>query len=266
MADTQIDRADGGRAATRVLITGMSGLIGGILRRRLEQDGGYELRALNRRPVEGVDCFQADVGDLEAIKPAFEGIDVVAHMAAYLGDDSFEGQLPGNVIGAYNVYEAARLAGVKRVVFASSGATARGFEAEPPYDAIAEGRYEDVPDDFPRITHEQTWPAGIYGAAKIWGEALGRHFSDAYGMSVLCVRIGRVNEADRPESVSEVCRYLSHRDVAQMLQRCIDAPDDLKYDIFFALSDNRWGYRDIEHPRRVLGYAPQDSADRFGPP
>ena len=250
----------------RVLITGMSGLIGGILKERLEELGGYELRALNRRPVEGVECFQADIADLESIKPAFEGIDVVAHMAAYLGDDSFDGQLPVNVIGAYNVYEAARLAGVKRVVFASSGATARGFESVPPYDAIAAGRYDEVPDDFPRITHEQTWPGGIYGATKVWGEALGRHFSDAHGMSVLCVRIGRVNEANRPEIIGEVCRYLSHRDVAQILQKCIDAPDDLKYDVFFALSNNRWGYRDIEHPRRVLGYEPQDSAECFDLP
>ena len=159
MTDTQCN-SEGGRGVKRVLITGMSGLIGGILRRHLEELGGYELRALNRRAVEGIECVQADIADLEAIKPAFEGVDVVAHMAAYLGDDSFEGQLPVNVIGAYNVYEAARLAGVKRVVFASSGATARGFETEPPYDAIAQGRYDEVPDDFPKITHEQTWPGG----------------------------------------------------------------------------------------------------------
>ena len=148
MTDTQCN-SEGGRGVKRVLITGMSGLIGGILRRHLEELGGYELRALNRRAVEGIECVQADIADLEAIKPAFEGVDVVAHMAAYLGDDSFEGQLPVNVIGAYNVYEAARLAGVKRVVFASSGATARGFETEPPYDAIAQGRYDEVPGRLP---------------------------------------------------------------------------------------------------------------------
>ena len=55
--------------------------------------------------------------------------------------------------------------------------------------------------------------------------------------------------------------YLSHGDVSQILQLCIDAPDELKYDVFLATSDNRWGYRDLEHPREVLGYAPQDSAE-----
>jgi nucleoside-diphosphate-sugar epimerase len=247
----------------KVLITGMSGLIGGILRSHLEGLGGYRLRALNRRPVEGVESVQADISDLDAIRPAFEGIDVVVHLAAYLGGGDFEGHLSGNLVGAYNVYEAARLAGVKRVVFASSGAAATGFERISPYDAIAEGSYDRVPENFTKITHETTWPSGIYGAAKVWGEAIGRHFADAYGMSVLCVRIGRVNEENRPTSPGEFSRYLSHRDIAQFLQLCIDAPDDLGYDIFFATSNNRWGYRDIEHPRRVLGYEPQDSAEDF---
>ena len=245
----------------RVLITGMSGLIGGLLRTRLEAAGGYELRALNRRVVEGVESFQADIADLDAIKPAFQGQDVVVHLAAYLGSDDWEGQLSGNVVGAYNVYEAARLAGVKRVVFASSGNAIRGYELEPPYDAIAQGRYDDVPEGFQKVTHKDIRPKNIYGVAKVWGEALGRHFSDEYGLSVLCVRIGRVTQSNLPDGPREMSTYLSHGDVSQMLQLCIDAPDELKYDIFLATSDNRWGYRDLEHPREVLGYVPQDSAE-----
>ena len=161
------------------------------------------------------------------------------------------------------MYEAARLAGVKRVVFASSGATVQGFEQTAPYDAIIAGRYDEVPQGFPKVTHESMRPRGIYGAAKVWGEALGRVYSDDHGLSVLCVRIGRVNQANRPESAAEVSRYLSHRDVCQVLQRCIDAPDDLRYGVFLATSNNRWGYRDLEHARRVLGYEPQDSAEDF---
>ena len=70
----------------KILITGMSGLIGGILREHLDAVGGYELTALNRRPVEGVPCLQADIADLEAIRPAFDGIDVVVHLAAHTGE------------------------------------------------------------------------------------------------------------------------------------------------------------------------------------
>ena len=97
----------------------------------------------------------------------------------------------------------------------------------------------------------------------MWGEAVGRHFSDAHGLSVLCVRIGRVLDDDRPNDVHERAILLTRRDVSQILHRCIDAPDSLRYDIFMATSDNRWGYRDLEHPRRVLGYVPEDSAERI---
>ena len=100
-----------------------------MLRDHLESLGGYELSALNRRSIKGVECHQADIADLDAIRPAFEGKEVVVHLAAALGrDKTWEEFLEANVIGPRNVYEAARLAGVKRVVFASSGFATRGFE------------------------------------------------------------------------------------------------------------------------------------------
>ena len=83
------------------------------------------------------------------------------------------------------------------------------------------------------------------------------------GISIICVRIGRVNRENRPQSVIDNAIYLSHRDISQMLRRCIDAPDSLKYDIFFAVSNNRWNYRDLSHPKEVIGYEPQDSADDY---
>ncbi len=248
---------------TKVLITGMSGLIGGILRNHLESLGGYELSALNRSRVEGVNCFQADIVDFEAIKPAFEGQDVVVHLAAYLGGQDWEGQLNGNIIGVYNVYEAARLAGVKRVVFARSGNAIRGFERVPPYSDIAAGNYDKVPEDFPKLTHEQTRPAAIYGAAKVFGEALGRHFADTTDVSIICRRIGSVTRENRPREMRERSVYLSHNDIAQALEKCIEAPESVKYDIFQATSNNKWNYRDLEHFREVAGYVPQDSADDF---
>lgn len=248
---------------TKVLITGMSGLIGGLLKDKLMDVGGYELSALNRSEVEGVQNFRADISDLDAIKSAFVGQDVAVHLAAYLGSDDWEGQLKGNIIGMYNVFEAARLAGVKRLVFASSGNAIRGYERVHPYSAIAEGNYEGISEDFPKITHEQIRPEGIYGAAKVFGEALGRYYSDAYGMSVLCVRIGSVQGDNKPHSIRERSIYLSHDDVVQILHQCIDAPADLMYDVFLATSNNKWTYRDLAHAKEVLGYEPKDSADAF---
>ena len=247
----------------KILVTGMSGMIGGLLRERLQGLGKYELTALNRRPVEGVNTLQADVSDLDAIRPAFEGVDVVVHLAAYLSDATWDGILAVNIVGTYNVYEAARLAGVKRVVFASSGATITRWEVVPPYDALIAGRYEDLPERWPMITHESVRPEDLYGASKVWGESLGRHFADEYGMSIICVRIGRVPESGRPSDPRDYSVFLSHRDVVQVLEKSIEAPDDVRYDIVLATSKNKWGYRDLEHARQVVGYVPQDSAEDF---
>jgi len=247
--------------AKKILITGMSGLIGGLLKKHLLKEGGYELKALNRSYVEGVENHQGDISDLDSIKPAFVNQDAVVHLAAYLGSKGWQWEHENNVLGTYNVFEAARLAGVKRVVFASSGSTVSGFERIKPYKDIAEGNYEEVPAEVPMITRNQTRPAAIYGATKVWGEALGRHFSDAYGMSVICVRIGSVRKEDRPLSVRENAIYLGHSDVCQILRLCIGANRSINYNVFFAVSDNKWNYRDISHAREILGYIPKDSAD-----
>ena len=245
----------------KILVTGINGLIGGILKRHLDSLGGYELSALNRSAAPGLTCTQADISDLEAIKPAFLGVDTVVHLAAFIEDlNDWHGNLSTNIVGTYNVFEAARLAGVRRVVFASSGSTVSGFETVAPYDAIVEGRYNDVPKQFKKITHKDVWPSGVYGASKIWGEAIGRHFADEYQISILCVRIGRVTSENLPVDSCHASRFLSHRDVAQILHKCIEAPNHIKFDVFMALSDNKWGYRDLDHSKDVLGYQPEDAA------
>ena len=252
------------RDMKKILITGMSGLIGGILRSHLETLGGYELTALNRRPVDGVRTVQADIGDLNTIRPAFEGQDVVVHLAAHVASEPMDDVVRGNLAGTWNVYEAAREAGVKRVIFASSGDTIRGIDHDPPYSQIVAGDYEAVSRwEWPKVTKELVRPGTIYGASKVWGEVLGRVYSADYGLSVLCVRIGSCPAENRPRTVREFAAWLSHRDVADILHRCIEAPADLLYDIFFAVSNNKWNYRDIEHARRVLGYVPQDSAEDY---
>ena len=92
----------------KILVTGASGLIGGLIVKHLA--GKYDFTALNRRPVEGVPCTQADISDLDAILPAFEGVDMVVHMANYI-DDVFDWDkhLTAGIIGTRNVYEAARI-------------------------------------------------------------------------------------------------------------------------------------------------------------
>jgi len=247
-------------ARRSVLVTGMSGLIGGALRRHLE--GTYALSALNRRPLPGVRCHQADIADLEAIGPAFDGVDTVVHLAARTGEsESFDEILRANVIGTYNVFEAARRAGVGRVIFASSGATVSAWERDAPWSALIAGRYGEA-GPFAKMTHQTpTRPAGLYGASKIWGEALARHYADTHGLSAICVRIGRVKAEDRPMATRDYAVWCSQRDIVRMIELCITAPPTLRFDVFFAVSDNRWGYRDLEHARAVLGFEPRDRAE-----
>lgn len=244
----------------RVLITGMSGLIGEAVRRRL--DRRWALRALNRRPVAGVETHRADIGDLDAIAPAFRDVDAVVHLAANVqANPPWEAALRDNVVGTYNVFEAARRAGVERVVYASSGATVSNIERDEPYAALTAGRYDEVAE-WPVLTHESpTRPHGLYGCSKIWGEALARHFADTAGMSMICLRIGHVSAEDRPVKPREFSVWCSRRDIAQMVERCLAAPQSLRFDVFFVTSDNKWGYRDLEHARAAVGYAPEDRAE-----
>jgi len=245
----------------RILITGMSGLIGGMVGKSLAKDN--YVRALNRSPVEGVDCVQADISNLQAIRTAFSGIDTVIHMAAYLGPE-FSGQVSGNLIGAYNVFEAAREAGVKRFIFGSSGATQMQYEVDEPIKSMVEARWDDVPSPRPILTpQDAARPNGIYGATKVWGEALGRYYSDAHGMSVICIRIGRVVKEDWPYDARHAAVYCSHRDIIQMVEKCVLAPDTLRFDIFYAVSNNKGRYRDLDHAREVLDYEPQDGISEW---
>jgi len=246
----------------KVLVTGLSGVIGTGIRPYLGKK--YELSALNRRDVPGVPCYRADIADLEAIKPAFEGKDVVVHLAAVLGNAGWADTLRVNLVGCYNVFEASRLAAVKRIVFASSGAAVWGYENDFPYNAIMAGEYEKVPSNWPLLTTESAVrPHGLYGASKVWGEALGRYYSEAYRLSVICLRFGRVRAENRPVTPRDFSVWCSLRDAARMVERCIDAPESVGFDVFYVVSDNQWRHRDIEHARQVVGYNPEDSADSF---
>lgn len=243
----------------KILVTGMSGLIGGLAGRKLAEK--YPIRALNRRNVEGVETFQADITNFEAILPAFEDIDTVVHMAAYLGDSNSTKQISVNVWGTYNVFEAARLSGVKRVVFGSSGAVMHNYELDEPFKTMVEDRYNDISDTRPLITHlSPVRPDSLYGCAKIWGEALGRYYAESHGMSVLCIRLGRVTKDNQPHDARHAAVYLSHRDAVQIIEKCVEAPGNIRFDIFYGVSDNRTRFRDISHAQKVIGYVPKDGA------
>ena len=247
----------------KVLITGLSGLIGNAVHKRLADR--YELTALNRRLVPGVHCVQADVADFAAIQPAFVGQEIVVHLAALVSfEPDWEAILEANIKGTYNVFEAARRAGVKRIIYASSGATVSGWAKEAPYGALMAGRYAEATAPWPMITHETPpRPTALYSVSKVFGETLAYQFKATTDLSIICLRFGVINAEDRPTALSHFPIWCSQRDAAQMVEKCITAPDSLRYDIFFVTSRNQWGYRDISHAREVVGYEPEDSADSY---
>ena len=246
-----------------ILITGMSGLIGSAVQHAMASD--HELRALNRRDVEGVPTTSADLADLDAIRPAFEGIDTVIHLAAKAGERfTWEELLETNVTGTRNVYQAAVDAGCRRVIFASSGATVSGYEQIEPYKSLVEARYDDAPTTWQLITTDMpTRPTGVYGSTKVWGEALGRHFGDTTALSVICLRIGFVNRQDRPSRPRDFSIWCSQRDIVDLIVKSVHIDESIKYDVLFGTSLNRYGYRDLSRAHSIAGFDPQDSADEF---
>ena len=250
----------------KVLITGVSGLIGGLVIKHL--GGKYELTGLARRRVDAIPSLQVSVTDAEAIKPAFRGIHTVLHLAAATTGltELWDPTMNINIQGTLNVYEAARLAGVKRVVFMSSGCTQLGYmmQDDLPYGKLATAR-EDSPD-FPKswrmITLEDPpRPDSPYAISKLFGENLGRLYSDKYGISTIVIRLGGVLRENRPHVRGIWPGFLDQMDAVDMIDRCISAPKDLLFDIFSAISNNKWRWREIEHSRDVLGWVPKGSAE-----
>ena len=244
----------------KILVTGMSGLIGTALRAELEND--HELSALNRSDVDGVPTTRADLSDFDSIRGAFDGIDTVVHLAAKAGERfTWDELLNTNIVGTRHVFEAAREGGCRRVVFASSGATVSGYEADEPYRSLVNGQYDGL-EDWPLITtRTPTRPSGVYGATKVWGEALAQHLVDTTDLSIVSVRLGYVNAEDKPTNPRAFSVWCSQRDIVDFLVRAVSATDLPRYDVAFVTSNNRYGYRDLADAKARYGFEPRDAAE-----
>src|SRR3569833_507786 len=198
----------------KVLITGVSGLIGGLVLRDLSDK--YEFSGLSRRPAAGIKHTQADISDFEKVRAACRGMDMVLHLAAETQDyDDWDKVMENTMGGTLNMYRAAQEAGVKRVVFMSTGSTMCGYEwyEGSPYGALADNKFDRLPPGEKMLTYlDPPRPDSFYGVGKLFGENTGRLFSDKYGMSVTCIRLGAVLSSDEPEMVRHFPGYLSQGD------------------------------------------------------
>ena len=240
-------------AKTRVLVTGLSGVVGQAMQRQLAER--YELSALSRYGTPGLDeehDFRGNIADIDSLLPAFKDQDVVVHLAADRSMKApFESTVSYNVQGLYNVYQAALRCGVRRIVFGSSQHTVGGFYRDPPYCDIFAGEFERVQRPYPLLDETAPIrPSGYYGMSKAYGEAMGHYYYDTRGLSTIAIRIGFTLSNDVPTfDGSALSLWLSHRDTAQIHVRAIDAPAEVGYTVVFATSDNYWKIFSLDKAR-----------------
>lgn len=239
----------------RILVTGAAGAIGTMLRRRMSRPRRI-LRLLDIVPVspaqagERVETVTADITDLDAVRHAARDVDAIIHLGGIASEADWGRILHTNIDGTYTVLEAARHAGVPRVILASSN-HAVGFH--PYSDGL-------VPDYlFPR-------PDTFYGVSKAANEALGSLYSDRHGINVLCVRIGAC--IDRPRDHRMLSMWLSPDDCARLMEALLHAPDP-GFKVLWGVSANTRNRFSLDEAH-ALGYQPQDDsedyADELPPP
>ena len=244
-------------------MTGAGGVIGGILREGLA--GSYAVHGLDVNRGPGAE-WVADMTSLRRIEPAFAGMSAVVDLAAKATvSESWSSVRETDWVATLNALEAARNAGVERVVFASSNHIVGMYERDEPYASVVSGRYDGLdPQTFPRIGADAPIrPDGPYGVGKALGEAAGRYYAEEYGMSVICLRIGTVNRSGRPTNVRQFATLLTHRDLVHLVDCCLAAPLSLRFGIYYGISANTWRIWDLDNARLELGYDPQDDAERW---
>jgi uronate dehydrogenase len=233
-------------AGRKVLVTGAAGQIGAICCAGLAARG-WKVRGLDKVPLDDVDGLAdppivADVQDADAVRKAVAGVDAILHLAGIPTEAPFADILGSNIDGTFQVFDAARRAGVRRVVYASSN-HAVGYT---PRTAMAT---VDVP---PR-------PDTYYGVSKVFGEALGRLMVDRYGLEVVSLRIG--SWKPYPETVRELPTWISPADGVRLVAAALTAPD-VTYAVVYGISANTRAWWDLA-PARALGYLSVDDAEEY---
>ncbi len=242
----------------RVLVTGAAGRIGSWFAEngrerydlRLQIRGDEDRDAIANIAPWG-EIVTCDLADLPGLKSACDGIDTVLHLAGQPSPSATWSELQAaNITGTYHLFAAAKSAGVRRVVYASSIHAVSGY-----------------PADVQVKTSEPVNPGDLYGVSKCFGEALARYMAEQEGVSAIAVRIGAfqpLTKAEEAESVSIMDAFVSRRDLHQLFVRCIEA-EGIKFAIFHGLSNNRFKRLDISDARETVGYAPQDDLTDLNP-
>ena len=190
--------------------------------------------------LPGESFRRADLTDSDQLEAVTDGVEGIVHLGGFSVEGPWDTILQANIIGAYNLFEAARKKGVRRVVFASSNHT-MGFH--PRYSRIGTGAV-------PR-------PDSRYGVSKIFGEGIGALYADKHGLGVLSIRIGNVGE--RPIDRRRLAIWLHPEDLTQLIRIGLEHPD-LRYEVVYGCSANERAWWDNTRAYE-LGYKPSHRAE-----
>jgi uronate dehydrogenase len=227
------------------LFTGAAGGIGTRLRKWMK--GVYpSIRWSDIRKPDDLaadeDFVVADLADFNAVEKIVAGVEGIVHLGGYSIEGPWQTILNSNIVGCYNLFEAAYRAGVKRVVFASSN-HAMGF--------------------YPRTqtigVNVTVRPDSRYGISKAFGEAVGAFYADKHGLRVTCLRIG--NFGDAPLDQRRLAIWLKPEDLVQLIRIGLEHRD-IHFEIFYGASDNADAWWDNSNARR-FGYKPTGKADDY---
>ncbi|GGN60764.1 TDP-glucose-4,6-dehydratase [Streptomyces albiflavescens] len=227
-----------------VAVTGAAGNIGGLVREALRGEAA-RLILLDRVPLrpeaENEDLHTVDLRDAAAVEAALAGADSVLHLGGVPDEAPLPDLLEVNVLGTHHVLEAARRTGIERVVLAGSNRVTGFYPA-----AHLTG------------PQEPARPDGLYGVSKAAVEALGRLYSDKFGLSVICLRIGSFEHV--PTEPRHLATWLSPRDTVGYIRAALTAPRSTRFATAYAVSANTRRFWELPEPA-VLDYAPVDDAE-----
>ncbi len=229
----------------RVLLTGAGGAVGTRLRSLLKPIYPDLILSDIAAPADlrGDEVFRpADLADMAAVEAICEGVDGIVHLGGYSVEGPWETILNSNIIGCYNLFEAAHRKGVKRIVFASSNHV-MGFHPRSATIGI-----EAVPK-----------PDTRYGLSKLFGEGLGALYAYKHGIGVLSIRIG--NFGDKPVDRRRLAIWLKPDDLVQLIRIGLEKPD-LVYEVVYGMSDNERAWWDNARALE-LGYRPAGQSEAF---
>jgi len=242
----------------KLLITGINGVVGSVLKDKL--GGDYEIYGLARRGPFTDHVLKGDIADYQQVKEVFSQVqaEYVVHLAADPRVDAdWDSVLQSNIIGTHNIYEAAREFGVRRVIFASTNHVTGAY--------VGFGRDLSLHTQAEPVvikTSDPIRPDSDYGASKAFGEALARYYCARWRIESVCLRIGSVLRDDNPGQNPRFRKtWLSYRDLVQLVRRSLEAK--VPFGIYYGVSNNRGAFWDISNARAELGYEPQDDGSAF---